>query len=54
MRYRGVRDRTVSVYVAALIIAMTGGCMTMLIVQAIASLDFEAIAQSETYSDLTR
>ncbi|MEK7080030.1 MAG: hypothetical protein AAB883_00830 [Patescibacteria group bacterium] len=42
MRYRGIGDRTVSLYVAVLIILMTGGIMTYVIMNAIASVDFAA------------
>lgn len=44
MRYRGTRDRQVSLYVAALIIVLAGSAMTLVIVRSISAIDFEALA----------
>jgi hypothetical protein len=44
MRYRGVRDRRVSLAVAALMITGLGSAMTFAIVRAVFSIDFAALA----------
>jgi len=43
MRYRGGRDRVISTYVAVLIITIFGGGLTLIIVRAIAQIDFSSI-----------
>lgn len=43
MRYRGGNDRQVSLYIAALMIAIFGGGMTLIIVRAITEVDFVSL-----------
>jgi hypothetical protein len=43
MRYRGGNDRQVSIYIAALMIAIFGGGMTLIIVRAITEVDFTSL-----------
>lgn len=44
MRYRGGRDMQVSVYIAALVITIFGGGMTLILVRAIMEIDFTSVA----------
>jgi hypothetical protein len=44
MRYRGGNDRQVSLYVAALMITIFGGGMTLIIVRAITEVDFVSLS----------
>lgn len=43
MRYRGDNDRQVSIYIAALMITLFGGGMTLIIVRAITEVDFTSL-----------
>lgn len=44
MRYRGGNDRQVSMYIAALMITIFGGGMTLIIVRAITEVDFVSLS----------
>lgn len=44
MRYRGMHDRQVSVYIAALIITMAGSGMAFLILNTINEIDFTSLS----------
>lgn len=44
MRYRGDNDRQVSIYIAALMITLFGGGMTLIIVRAITEVDFTSLS----------
>ncbi|HEX5774391.1 MAG TPA: hypothetical protein VFY28_00295 [Candidatus Paceibacterota bacterium] len=44
MRYRGIRDRQVSLTLATLLIAGTAGAMAFAILRTISSIDFAALA----------
>ena len=43
MRYRGGNDRQVSIYIAALMITIFGGGMTLIIIRAISAVDFVSL-----------
>ena len=49
MNYRGVKDRQVSLVVAALLIVVVGATMAFLIMQAIGSVDFTALAAESAF-----